>query len=90
MTAVFYDHALNQGNAAVAVAMARTAKESREAGTAYRIEFTVTRTGQRLFYTGGRYDVLGLAKDVDFNPGYADVILTNPAGQQIDIKSAKY
>ena len=87
----FYDHVMNQGNPAVASAMARVRRESVEAGNAYRVEATPS-NGVRFYWDGGSYDALQLAKDLVFNR-YADVVLIRPNGKIMgpeEIKAARY
>ena len=87
MNASFYDHAKNLSNAAKASAVARVRRELVAEGAAYRVEF-VASNGQRKYWNGGRYDALGLAKDLRFNG--VDVVMYGPAGNQIDIEAARY
>lgn len=84
----FYDHCANFTNAAVAEASARVRREVIAEGQAYRVEANWKGQG-RFYWNGGRYDALGLAKDL-FRNRAENVILTGPDGTSIDIMSARY
>jgi hypothetical protein len=84
----FYDHAKNHTNAAVAHAIARVRREVIADGTAYRVEANWKGQG-RFYWNGGRYDALGLAKDL-FRNRAENVVLTGPDGKPVDIESARY
>jgi len=87
MNAVFFDNAKNHVNAAKASAMARVRRELIAEGAAYYVEW-VNKSGVKMFWNGGRYDVLGLAKDLVFNG--ANAVMLDPAGRSVDIAAARY
>ena len=87
MNAVFFDNAKNHVNVAKASAIARVRREVIAEGAAYYVEW-INSSGIKMFWNGGRYDVLGLAKDLVFN-GVAAVML-DPAGNSVDIAAARY
>jgi hypothetical protein len=87
MNASFYDHCKNMVNPAKASASARVRSELIVEGAAYRVEFSAA-SGERKYWNGSRYDVLGLAKDLAFNR--VPVVMLDPAGVQIDIAAARY
>jgi hypothetical protein len=87
MNASFYDHAKNLTNAAKASAVARVRREVIAEGAAYRVDFSNSR-GERLYFNGGRYDVLSLAKDLLFNG--CNPVMTGPCGSVLDIAGARY
>lgn len=87
MNARFYDHAKNLTNPAQAAAVARVRREVIAEGSPYRVDFSNSR-GERLFFDGGRYDVLSLAKDLLFNG--CNPVMTAPCGGVLDIAAARY
>ena len=87
MNATFFDNAKNHTNPAVAHAIARVRREVIAEGKAYRVDFTNAK-GQAMYFDGGRYDVLALAKDIRFNGGA--VAMTDPNGNAVDIAAAKF
>ena len=87
MNAKFYDHAKNLTNPAKAHAVARVRREVIAEGSAYCVEFSNSRS-ERLYFNGGRYDVLALAKDLQFNN--CSPVMTDPRGNLVDIVSARF
>lgn len=86
----FYDHATNTGGAIPAhgAAIATARRTCLDEGTAYRVE--ANWKGQGTFYWNGcRYDVLGLAKTLVSNNA-EKVVMTDPNGNEVDIKAARY
>lgn len=87
MTATFYDHATNHANAATAHAVAAVRRDAVASGTAYRVE--ANWPGKpRFYWNGGRYDALGLAKDLVSNRA-ENVTLTRPNGEVLGAEAIK-
>lgn len=83
----YYDHAKNLTNPAVAHATARARRSALADGTALRIEFREP-GDEWCFWTGCRYDVRALARDLKFN-GY-DVRVTEVNNAEYDRCNADY
>ena len=87
MNAAFYDNAKNSRNAAEGHAIARVRREVIAEGIAYRVDFTRT-SGELMFWDGGRYDALRLAKSLKSNG--VVVTMTDPNGNAVDIAAARF
>jgi hypothetical protein len=88
----FYDHALNQGNLAQAVAMTRARQSSIADGTAWKVVFQKAVLADHLYWEGCRYDVLALAKSLIVNR-YHSIFIELPNGKVLtreQIKEAQY